>query len=425
MKQKVTKSKVTKLCIANIGKLEKADIELKGITVIAGENDTGKSTVGKVLHSVLNGAYDLANQVYLARLQGIEEVINFNCKVNLKYSNQNIDTFGLAEHILNNENNQLTLEELTQKIFTFYKNDFENLEDFTSSNIFANDILDRIVDIINLSDDEIKKTIFNDIFNIEFNNRINNLYNNGEAYVELDTLRLKFINNMVETIENQVDLHEETIYIDSPLVLDSLLIKNNNDIGRNQQLKNKIIYKNNNHSLVNGIVQKNKLNKILGKINLVCEGELYIKNPNGNVAEYRFNNGTKTVNVKNISSGLKTFTILKTLLLNGHITNNTTLILDEPEVNLHPQWQLTFAEIIVMIQKEFDLRILLTTHSPYLLRAVELFCEKYENSDIINYYITKNNGDTSSISDVNDNIELIYEKLYKPLQILEDLRWEC
>ena len=33
------------LHIRNIAKIEKADIEINGITVIAGENNTGKSTV--------------------------------------------------------------------------------------------------------------------------------------------------------------------------------------------------------------------------------------------------------------------------------------------------------------------------------------------------------------------------------------------
>ena len=40
-----------RLEIKNIGRIEEASIEMNGITVIAGENDTGKSTVGKVLYA--------------------------------------------------------------------------------------------------------------------------------------------------------------------------------------------------------------------------------------------------------------------------------------------------------------------------------------------------------------------------------------
>lgn len=41
------------LKLKNIGIIEKADIKLNGLTVIAGKNDSGKSTVGKVLYSCI------------------------------------------------------------------------------------------------------------------------------------------------------------------------------------------------------------------------------------------------------------------------------------------------------------------------------------------------------------------------------------
>ena len=42
-----------KLQLQNILKVESADIELGGLTVITGENDSGKSSIGKVLFSLL------------------------------------------------------------------------------------------------------------------------------------------------------------------------------------------------------------------------------------------------------------------------------------------------------------------------------------------------------------------------------------
>ena len=49
------------LYLKNIGKLNEANIALNGITVIAGQNDTGKSTVGKVLFSVFNSYKNIEN----------------------------------------------------------------------------------------------------------------------------------------------------------------------------------------------------------------------------------------------------------------------------------------------------------------------------------------------------------------------------
>ena len=43
-----------KIKIENIGFVKIADVEINGITVIAGENNTGKSTIGKSLYSIFN-----------------------------------------------------------------------------------------------------------------------------------------------------------------------------------------------------------------------------------------------------------------------------------------------------------------------------------------------------------------------------------
>ena len=40
-----------KLQLENLGAIQKADIALEGITIIAGENNVGKSTVGKALYA--------------------------------------------------------------------------------------------------------------------------------------------------------------------------------------------------------------------------------------------------------------------------------------------------------------------------------------------------------------------------------------
>ncbi len=45
--------------IKNIGKIRETNITIKGITVIAGKNDTGKSTVSKALHCFFNSLYNV------------------------------------------------------------------------------------------------------------------------------------------------------------------------------------------------------------------------------------------------------------------------------------------------------------------------------------------------------------------------------
>lgn len=46
--------------IDNFAKIKHADILIDGITVITGENNTGKSTVGKVLYSTFNSLWKVS-----------------------------------------------------------------------------------------------------------------------------------------------------------------------------------------------------------------------------------------------------------------------------------------------------------------------------------------------------------------------------
>lgn len=52
-----------KLKLKNLGKISYADIDINGITVIAGKNNTGKSTIGKCLFAYYNSFYKIDEAV--------------------------------------------------------------------------------------------------------------------------------------------------------------------------------------------------------------------------------------------------------------------------------------------------------------------------------------------------------------------------
>ena len=129
---------------------------------------------------------------------------------------------------------------------------------------------------------------------------------------------------------------------------------------------------------------------------------------------------TKGLSLDSLSSGMKTFYLIKSLIDNGTIVQNGTLILDEPEVHLHPDWQVTLPEVIVLLQREMGLHILINTHSPYFLRAIEVFSGKYDTEDVVKYYLSYNEGDSARMKDVTFNISEIYKILSGPLQRIEN-----
>ena len=91
----------------------------------------------------------------------------------------------------------------------------------------------------------------------------------------------------------------------------------------------------------------------------------------------------------NISSGIQQITILQKLLANYRLQPGSFLIIDEPEVNLHPKWQFKFAEILVLLAKELDIAIYLNSHSPIFIESINAFSEYYDMEGDVNYYLTE------------------------------------
>lgn len=63
-----------RLKIDNFAKIKHVEITIDGITVIAGENNTGKSTIGKVLYSAFNAFYDMDLKIENRRQEEILEI---------------------------------------------------------------------------------------------------------------------------------------------------------------------------------------------------------------------------------------------------------------------------------------------------------------------------------------------------------------
>ena len=75
-----------KIKLRNIGKIENAVVEIDGITVIAGENNTGKSTVSKALYAMFNSFFQIQKQIRKFRFDSIYNVIML-----LYFQNKNRD----------------------------------------------------------------------------------------------------------------------------------------------------------------------------------------------------------------------------------------------------------------------------------------------------------------------------------------------
>ena len=411
-----------KLSIRNVGKLKEADVEINGITVITGENDTGKSTDGKVLWSVFNSFFEIKKQIRTDKISSIlEELRRVSSIQDIR---NNLVHSSIVEYDLDLND---FLKQLEKKLEVL--NDVRDLDDESKDEL--KDTLEKIKKRINLSDDEIMKKITQINFNKEFNSQINNLNFLEEGNIDLK-IKNKNINLIISDDKIQIkdffSLYENVMLLDNPRIIDNLaeniILSANKIFSIIENLHNSkfisMLRNDKSSTATDNILNEEKLFKIEEKLNKIVDGK-FLKKDFG-VYFYRNKSG-KEINIKNLSTGFKVFSIIKLLIQNNQLSENGTIILDEPEIHLHPEWQLKFAELIVLLQKEFSMHILLTTHSPYFVSAIEVFSEKYKIDDKCKYYVAENKGNSGVIKDITGNTNIIFKKMARPFQDLENIRY--
>ena len=419
--------------IKNIGKVKEANIKIDGITVIAGENDTGKSTISKSLFTVFNSFYNIDKKI----TEQQKDIIKFTIAKNFAYNFELVKSITLKGFFGDTFNVNQLIDELIENFETYKDNNVklkntivEHFKKYNFNLIEDNDIneiIEKIKEVLSIPRNEAEKSILNENLNNEFNKQINNIFLGEKGIIEIKIkdkrIKLEISENEVENIEStpRININTEALYLDDPFIIDNNFYSSNPSNHKEflrSKLFSKIEDKTNN---IEKIIITKKLENIYKKLNGVCSGNIIESNKNTNNFSYRFNN--KKLDIKNLSTGLKTFVILKTLLEKGILEENGVIILDEPEIHLHPAWQVIFAELIVLIQKEFNMHILLNTHSPYFLNAIEIYAEKHNIKEKCNFYSAYLSGQFSEFKDVTDNIEEIYYKLARPFQDLENERY--
>lgn len=408
------------LKIRNVGKIDSADIEIKGITIIAGLNGTGKSTVSRSLFAMFHSFSNISRKINWEKQYAIERLFLL--------SNYFLETYFINEGDKNIEEISGVLAGKTDK-----KNVQDILARYLKNHKVVEIVVDEIIKINSVTDESLQNEIVSEIFSDEFYGHITNIRSNKDSQIELKIrdfeIEVRFDNNneLLE-VKGKNELSHEVVYIDDPFIIDSHNFSKK-DVGRsfisrtgekitNHRMSLLSHYANTkNLTLIDRANLKDKLRLIYKKINDTLDPDISLFDTDkDNISDAR----TKRLSLDSLSSGMKTFYLIKSLIDNGTIVQNGTLILDEPEVHLHPDWQVTLAEVIVLLQREMGLHILINTHSPYFLRTIEVFSGKYDTKDVVKYYLSYNEGDTAKIRDVTPDISEIYKVLSDPLQRIEN-----
>lgn len=457
--------------IKNICSIKEAKIKFDGLTIIAGENDTGKSTVGKLIFSIVKAInrYEedfSENKEFTVR--NLIDSIYFDIRKSSKPQELEILREEFSPHFFFRQLRAFIEPEAYKQIALFELDDKEKDLDFILDkkikiiNTFELKNKEKIIQTINKIKIELTKNknehqlIVNALtkaFNSEFyfeitpknNKEATSLLNCAEGENKIFALKIK--NDAIKEFElfDQI-LFNDVTFIETPVVLQMYdLISQARTLfeldSTNQELFSSLkasrgkvalhtkdlISKLENAQYLSGVklshFEQNSffLNK-LADIENIMKGKFTFQRRE---REFIFSKKTskESINVKssNTASGIKTFGLIQLLIQAGIIKERSLLVIDEPENHLHPEWQVKYAELIVELVKN-NVYVVISSHSPYMIQALKIFSERAEIADKTNFYLAEKNEKTNftKIKDVTKDLNQIFIKLSQPFQ---DLVW--
>ncbi len=126
-----------------------------------------------------------------------------------------------------------------------------------------------------------------------------------------------------------------------------------------------------------------------------------------NLGNFLFKKDDENIEIVNTAMGIKYFGILQVLSDKNHLYDGQILLLDEPEVHLHPKWQLELAKLIVYLVSK-GVKILINSHSPYMIEALQRYAQKENIPN--NFYLAQDN----KIVEDSQSLSKIFAKLSEP-----------
>ena len=439
--------------IENLGAIEEADITITPLTILAGENGTGKSFVTKFLYSILNVTIldvfsnelnllhlDINNNISrisdfigsrgfnISRLEvinnlkeNIEQLLN-ELKHNAKYPLIHVDSkkFESARSSIN----------LFKDTFSDVIKSLEELGKDESNKDFDNLILKYTTKILSNSLDmllfaiEEPKQYFIKIIEDNIENELKSNFQVSEIsmLVKKDSKEAVFnIKNIIEiniSKDNSVKafFHEENLlsnnkinrvmFFESPVYWKLLPIIDNND-NVQRYISNLI----SNERLTGVPKHFLDLKELLftdfkdgerPEFIIKCANELESKLQGKFKAansDLTFENSKgQSISKSLVSFGMTNLGIFQAVLSKNIINKGSFVFIDEPESNLHPEWQAILANVLVELAKN-GVYVIVTTHSSDMLKAFEISTQEQKVGDELSTYYFQTDGTLLAMDD--------------------------
>ncbi|MGL5639029.1 MAG: AAA family ATPase [Cetobacterium sp.] len=405
------------LLIENIGKVKLADIKLDTITIVAGVNNTGKSTISKILYSGMKPSSEIGRERVCVELS--DEVVN--CLENL--SEKTKEKVGSLIDLI--------YTELKNKRFTLLQRRIEELEVIVEENGDDNDnlLVSNLKINLLIKDTDILKNYLED----DLGNLLNEDMNREKRIkikrddIELIDYSPKNNNEDNKTLMRMGIVRNNEIYnvlyISTPYILDKIKYSTNFLTMIEEDLMNDFQRNFFSRGVINLSKTKSTRREIEEIIENIIGGNLYLKTPQEIVYKMKKGEEVQDVSLNNTATGIKSLGILLQLLSNASIKENSILILDEPEVHLHPEWQVKLAEILIKLTIHLNIKIFINSHSSEFIEALQVYSIKNKVTGL-NAYLAEEENEVTIFKDKTNEFGEIYRELGKGYDILDKVKME-
>lgn len=398
--------------------IKNAVIDIDGITVLAGINGSGKSTVSRWLYYLINVMHGFE------RIQKDDFIDSLAGEVNKLVRLFRTDNLGpryesYRDRMQHFKREDVFVESQIGDVFAAFtlqaEKDLKNYIN-TASTLQNRRLTSYLIDDRDVPLDDAERAV-----NV-FISHCGELYQEGLKKLH-DKLAQRSLIDLEDTIQDEYEMYDwmpmdisitedgvplidqgsfipplmlsRAIYVDSPMVLSDVVPYKHGLWGKFRDL----LFN------ANGKASNDKL---LLTIQRIIGGEVKLEEDDIGFSQelhYVANNGVD-IRIEEAATGIKSFAYISRLLENGWLDKETLLMIDEPEAHLHPQWIVEFARLLVLIHKELGTKIMIASHNPDMVAAIQSIATKEAVIDSTKFYLAEKDKDTLTYRFVDKGTEI-------------------
>ncbi|MBR5777375.1 MAG: AAA family ATPase [Bacteroidales bacterium] len=385
--------------LSNYHAIKEAEIILEGITVLSGENGSGKSTISRWLYYLIRGTNDYEYFVDREAFNEIKPLVE-----SIRRASMLLD----YDSAIRGTQTRQMLNELWDKGIEAYQEKFDSI---------VESLFDSIVE--ELSDRKLPMALrrLSTIFQVDYSRNdsldsflgkaSNKLHGN---YYEIminavERKKRRDINSLVSVISNiasigdgwpnDISLKEDSVSLLNKRGFQEPVMLNRAIYYGTQRTINSIEYTSEFDRLLRRpfLETPNQLRVIRMRIQSIIDGTISYEDENSLLMDepglyYSRNDGLR-IPLKQAATGITSFAYLLQLLNNGYLQKDTLLIIDEPEAHLHPQWIVEYAKLLVLLNKKIGIKILISSHNPDMVSAIQSISRKEGIIDTVHFYVAQ------------------------------------